>query len=218
MGHLNAPTSWAYEEVHRRKLADSINNAHRELSRAFELVQSVTPAADSLFEFYHNGIDNSGTEFLDGWQYLVWMNDVYGSAEATVLCQLYEAGAYRAGAGTDDYLYHGGVFNSASATTHLSTGTAQADLFIGVAGNAVNFGINGILELSNLGSSSMQTWGLSRTNCRDYGASSALVGYDHFLQTDGGNLSRAATKFKIYLSGGATMTAGKISFYRRKAS
>lgn len=179
----------------------------------FEPIASLVASGESLIEFFHDGIDNSGDPFADDWQYRIDYEDVICSTAKSMALQLFEAGAYRAGSGTDDY-WQARMQNNAG-TASAPYATTDTEIIIGVAPGSLGSGdaMNGRTEATNLGSSAYKSY--LRTETLGVGPSGG-VGFYGQATPYGTNVLRAATKLKIFPLSGGTIDAGRFTLSRRK--
>ena len=181
----------------------------------WEFVATKTLASDSLVEFFHDGIDNAGADLAADYDYrLIWDNVKPSSSGTTYLMQLYEAGAYRAGA-TDYYQIADGTL---AGTTDTGYGNFYGTFFPEGGQNTdttyttLQSGVFGTSIIRNAASTTFSTH--LYTTCYTGGTAGILMNHSHGVPANG-NLARAATKFKIYTAAG-TLNTGKIHYYRSK--
>lgn len=179
----------------------------------FEPIASLVASGESLIEFFHDGIDNAGAAFQDDWQYLIEYEDLICSAAKSMALQLFEAGAYRAGASSDDY-WQARMQNNAG-TPSSPYATTDTEIIVGVAPGTMGSGdaMNGFTMLTNLGSTSYKSYVRSET--LGVGPSGG-VGFQGQASPYGTNILRAATKLKVFPLSGGTIDAGRVTLSRRK--
>ena len=175
------------------------------LAHVWEFVDSLDMSADTVVEFFHDGIDNAGADLEANYSYKLGFDEIIGTAAAEIRLQLFESGAYRSA--SNNYYIQA---SSQTVATASRTSVLATYLYVSTIGATIAQGVQGEAVLHNLGDTSRASRINAFTQAIPSGSGwmSRVVGV---VAT--GSLNLASTKFKIFPSSG-TLT-GRVRLYRR---
>ena len=128
------------------------------LLNPWEVVGLHTVNGDATLDFFHDGWEGVGSAaFIDGWEYRVTTDNVYGNSSTVSRWNLYlyEAGVIRNSASDYRTVYFGtsgGIGAVAMGTAY--TFDALGAYHVSTAGNTSDYACNGAAIFKNLGSTS----------------------------------------------------------------